>query len=210
MRGEMKRIMRWLFRYIHPARASILHAELHSISDSLWSLAEADSDNNVLGMETRLRLNRMQRELQDLVAGRLGFNATETWRTAYEEVLTRCEAKRYLSAAIVRNEDYWQDIPGKKSIEFNLLLLEHGFYIHRILVIDDFLWPTAAKTPGKPLMTWILEQYAAGMDISTPTCNHAHYATNFPLMKPIFAWLKTGGSVCPYSRRSSRRFKSWK
>ncbi len=50
-------------------------------------------------------------------------------------------------------------------MDFNLLLLEHNFYIHRILIIDDFLWPPAAQVPGKPLMSWILQQCSAGIQI---------------------------------------------
>ena len=33
------------------------------------------------------------------------------------------------------------------------------------MIIDEFLWPPAAKVPGEPLMRWALEQHTAGIQI---------------------------------------------
>ena len=93
------------------------------------------------------------------------FDSTETWRAVYEEVLSACTLKRYLSVALVRTEEYWRDTPGDRSIRFNGLLIDYGFYVHRILIVDDFLWPPKAALPSKELHSWILSQYSQGIQI---------------------------------------------
>ncbi len=77
----MKQFLRWLFHYAYQPADLSLRAELRSINESLWSIGQAEATNYVLDKETRLRLNRIQRELQKIAAGRLRFDATETWRT---------------------------------------------------------------------------------------------------------------------------------
>lgn len=94
------------------------------------------------------------------------FDSTETWRTVYEEVLNACKAKRYLSVAVVRSDDYWRDPPGQRSLQFNFQLVDHGFTVHRIFIIDDFFWPLAARTPSTVLFQWIQSQRIRGVDVS--------------------------------------------
>ena len=42
---------------------------------------------------------------------------------------------------------------------------DHGFYVHRILIVDDFLWPPKAALPSKELHSWILSQYSQEIQI---------------------------------------------
>jgi hypothetical protein len=112
-----------------------------------------------------LRIQRLHDELQLLAQGKLVFDSTETWRAVYEEVLSACTLKRYLSVALVRTEEYWRDTPGDRSIRFNGLLIDYGFYVHRILIVDDFLWPPKAALPSKELYAWVLSQYSKGIQI---------------------------------------------
>ena len=112
-----------------------------------------------------LRIQLFEEQLQLLTQGKLVFDSTETWRTVYEDVLSSCRLKRYLSVALVRTEDYWRDTPGDRSIHFNGMLVDYGFYVHRIVIIDDFLWPPLATLPSKELHTWILSQYTQGIQI---------------------------------------------
>ena len=113
-----------------------------------------------------MRLRDERDRLEQLGAGRLIFDSTETWRTVYEEILNACKAKRYLSVAVVRSDDYWRDKPGERSLEFNFQLVNHGFHVHRIFVIDDFFWPRAARTPSTILFHWIHSQRLRGIEVS--------------------------------------------
>lgn len=112
-----------------------------------------------------LRLERQREEIRLLAEGTLTFESTETWRAVYEDVLSACQCKRYLSVALVQTEDYWRSVPGDRSVSFNGTLVEYGFYVHRMFIIDDFLWPPKAALPSKHLYTWILQQYSMGIQV---------------------------------------------
>jgi hypothetical protein len=122
-------------------------------------------DNEHFRKQAVLRLKRQHDELQLLAQGKLVFDSTETWRAVYEEVLSACTLKRYLSVALVRTEDYWCGTPGERSIRFNALSVDYGFYVHRILIVDDFLWPPKATIPSKQLYNWMLSQFSKGIQI---------------------------------------------
>jgi hypothetical protein len=115
--------------------------------------------------QSLLRLERQREETRLLAEGKLVFESTETWRAVYEDVLSACQCKRYLSVALVQTEDYWRGLPGDRSVSFNGMLVEYGFYVHRIFIIDDFLWPPKATLPSKHLYTWIIEQYSKGIQV---------------------------------------------
>ncbi|MEM7317290.1 MAG: hypothetical protein AAF497_29540, partial [Planctomycetota bacterium] len=108
---------------------------------------QADSQHPELIRHIALRLDTWNDELAQLGQGRIAFSATETWRTIYERVLSRCQVRRYLSVALIRSDSYWQDLPGRASLEFNFQLVEHGFTVQRTFIIDPFFWPPSAKTP---------------------------------------------------------------
>ncbi len=113
-----------------------------------------------------IRLRDFRERLGSLSEGRLLFESTETWRTVYEEVLQACRTRRYLSVALIRSDDYWRDTPGDTSLQFNYDLVAHGFYVHRIFIIDEFFWPRSAQTPSTRLFQWIYEQRQRGVEIS--------------------------------------------
>ncbi|MCA9195990.1 MAG: hypothetical protein KDA87_00570 [Planctomycetales bacterium] len=112
------------------------------------------------------RLRDMAAQVGSLRDGRILFSSTETWRTVYEDVLQSCQTRRYLSVALIRSDDYWRDHPGENSLDFNFRLVNHGFYVHRLFVIDDFFWPKTARTPSQELHHWILKQHFAGIEVS--------------------------------------------
>ncbi|MCA9148120.1 MAG: hypothetical protein KDA92_02410 [Planctomycetales bacterium] len=112
------------------------------------------------------RLREIESRLRDLADQRLTFESTETWRTIYEDVLNACETRRYLSVAVIRSDDYWRDTPGERSLEFNYRLVNHGFYVHRLFVIDDFFWPRTARVPSTGLFHWIQGQRQQGIEVS--------------------------------------------
>ena len=105
-----------------------------------------------------MRLATMARDLTELTQVTLSFHATESWRTVYERVLSQCKTRRYLSVALLRTDNYWRDLPGQASLEFNFKLIEHGFSVQRTFIIDPFFWPPSAKTPSAGLLRWIMSQ----------------------------------------------------
>jgi hypothetical protein len=129
-------------------------ADCHSLSSAVFR------------KQVVLRLREIAERLRRMAEGRLIFESTETWRTVYEEVLESCETRRYLSVALIRSDDYWRDAPGENSLEFNYTLLSHGFYVHRVFLIDEFFWPRTARTPSTQLFHWIQEQHQRGIDVS--------------------------------------------
>ena len=116
--------------------------------------------------QTIVRLRDFSRRLSRLAEGRLIFDSTETWRTVYEDVLKACQPRRYLSVALIRTDDYWRDAPGENSLEFNYELIDHGFYVHRVFIIDEFFWPRTARTPSTELFHWIQSQRLRGVEVS--------------------------------------------
>jgi hypothetical protein len=138
-----------------------------AISTELDRLSQNDVlESEVFRQQVALRLHDKLTEITDLAAGKLVFSSTETWRTVYQQVLESADAKRYLSVALIRTDDYWRDAPGESSLKFNYELVAHGFHIHRVVIIDDFFWPRASRTPSKQLFHWILDQYHRGIEVS--------------------------------------------
>jgi hypothetical protein len=123
-------------------------------------------ESEVFRQQVALRLHDKLTDITDLAAGKLVFSSTETWRTVYRQVLESADAKRYLSVALIRTDEYWRDAPGESSLKFNYGLVAHGFHIHRVFIIDDFFWPRASRTPSKQLFLWILDQYRRGIEVS--------------------------------------------
>lgn len=141
-------------------RRSPVPSELHDTFSRIHLFPDP-----VYQTHAQLRLSEVLAHLRDLADGRLTFSSTETWRTAYEDLLNTVSTKRYLSVAVLNSEDYWQDQPGKRSIELNFQLLEHGFYVARIFILDDFFWPRMAAVPDTTMFEWISEQYYRGIDV---------------------------------------------
>jgi hypothetical protein len=135
----------------------------HSITESLRRLA--DQKDCILLEAAVGRIVAIQEEMRSLADGRIVFTATETWRTVYDELLRTPGIDCYRSVAWIRNEDYWQDVPGQHSMQTNYDLLQEGVSIERILILSDFFWPRAATLPAPDIRRWIDEQYKRGISI---------------------------------------------
>jgi len=122
-------------------------------------------EDEVLREQAALRLSQMATEAEDLAAGKLVFESTETWRAVYEAVLAGCRQRRYLSVAVIETEDYWRDRPGRASLEFNYRLVQHGFNVGRTLLIDEFFWPEKSDLPDKQLLHWAKAQQDEGITV---------------------------------------------
>lgn len=127
--------------------------------------AISEFDNSVFRKIVRFRIDELTTEFETMATGTVKFRSTETWRTAYEEILDRVPAKRYLSVALIQTDEYWQSEPGRRSIEFNLQLVQHGFYVARIFILDEFFWPPLSKTPDREIFNWISQQHDGGLDV---------------------------------------------
>ena len=125
----------------------------------------ADQTDSLFRDATITRLAAVQEELRNLAAGRIVFSATEAWRTVYDQILKSPEIALYRSVAWMRSEDYWQDSPGRRSMQLNYVRLREGVAIERILILDDFFWPEAATAPAAAIGRWIAEQHRRGIVI---------------------------------------------
>ena len=141
------------------------HPELLAAYDSFThALKGLASQNDPILRETAsVRLATVQEELRNLARGRIVFPATEAWRTVYEQILRSPDIRCYRSVAWLRNEDYWQDVPGRQSMQVNYDLLQQGVPIERILILCDYFWPVAAVRPAPDICRWIDRQYTRGM-----------------------------------------------
>lgn len=169
MHGMKK--LRWpLWPFYHPIRSDDYPAVSNvaqEFSDELARLLDNDILNsNVFRQQVTLRLHEHLAGISKLADGKLVFSSTEAWRTIYQQVLESVDVKRYLSVALIRSDDYWRDAPGESSLKFNYQLVDHGFHLHRLFIIDEFFWPRASKTPSKQLFHWILGQYQHGIEVS--------------------------------------------
>lgn len=112
-----------------------------------------------------LKLDSRCRELEDLARGRIAFHGTETWRAAYRDLLESLSVKTYFSVSWVRSEDYWNDPPGRQSMQLNYDLVERGFRITRVLILAEELWPFDEFSPRPSIRPWIQEQQERGISL---------------------------------------------
>jgi hypothetical protein len=112
------------------------------------------------------RLTTVSDEFATMAAGRIVFHATETWRTAYQHILETLRVKTYLSVAWVRTNDYWNDAPGRQSMQFNYELVGRGIRIERVHILSDELWPFDEKLPTGGMLEWLVEQRGQGIHVS--------------------------------------------
>jgi hypothetical protein len=92
------------------------------------------------------QLTTIGRSLKDLGAGMLTFENTESWRLIYEQILRSNLVYSYKSVAWVKDELYWQDEPGQKSIRLNQeLVSQQQLSMERIFILQDALWPSGTE-----------------------------------------------------------------
>lgn len=103
-------------------------------------------------------------QLATLAAGSVVYHNTETWRLAYELLLRSPGTYLYRSVAWVKDANYWQDEPGRKSLQVNFELQEQGrLNIERIAIVADQLWPAADWLPSEPVCSWLHSQHLRGI-----------------------------------------------
>lgn len=131
------------------------------------SLTRIVQHNDRLFLElARHRIESVAEEVAILAKGEVVFDATETWRAAYQRVLENMRVKSYYSVAWVRTNEYWNDAPGRQSMRFNYELIGRGFRIERVHVLPDELWPFEEKLPAGGVLEWLVEQQGRGIIVS--------------------------------------------
>src|SRR5229473_7716496 len=71
----------------------------------------------VLRQYALLKLASITEQVRSLASGKVVFSSTETWRTAYEDLLQSPAVKTYKSVSWVKTRGYWQDQPpGRQSM----------------------------------------------------------------------------------------------
>lgn len=102
--------------------------------------------------------------LQQVAAGTLVFEGTESWRIIYEALLRSRHVFLYRSVAWAKCDLYWQDEPGKQSTQLNLRLVgEQVLNIERIVILNDSLWPSDQLLPMEPMLSWIDAHHRHGI-----------------------------------------------
>ena len=122
--------------------------------------------DGILQEAALVKLASLRDQLASLARGQLVFSATQAWRVAYEQILTSPGIHCYRSVAWLQNEDYWQDEPGRQSMQLNYDLLSRGVLIERMLILSDFFWPPKALMPSEDVARWINQQHERGIAIA--------------------------------------------
>jgi hypothetical protein len=112
------------------------------------------------------RLEAIADELEVIAQGEIVFAATETWRAAYRHILETLHVKTYYSVAWVRTNDYWNDTPGRQSMQLNFELAGRGYRIERVHILADELWPFEENLPRTGILEWLVEQQGRGIIVS--------------------------------------------
>lgn len=144
------------------AKDSPMSREFEKIVDGIQASSNIESELfRELAIEELARIGQ-QTEL--LGRGIITFDETEAWRVAYERILRSPLVSRYFSVSLIRSADYWQDEPGKRSIELNYQLQdEKRLNVERIAIISASIWPDESDRPNSPIFEWLLDQYSNGI-----------------------------------------------
>jgi hypothetical protein len=110
----------------------------------------------------RLKATSMRQEIDSLADGTIVFTGTEAWRTVYEKLLSSPDVMEYQSVAWVRSADYWQDAPGRRSLQVNFDAVRRGVLIERLVILPDELWPADEVIPTGTIGQWIESQHNFG------------------------------------------------
>jgi len=106
-----------------------------------------------------LKLASVAGQIESLADGTVVFAGTEAWRTVYEQILRSPDLREYRSVAWVRTRDYWQDQPGRQSMNENYEAAHRGVFIERIVILRDDLWPREQLLPTEEILPWIEGQH---------------------------------------------------
>lgn len=109
-------------------------------------------------------LGRLATTIAEVSAGKITYEGTETWRIIYDKLLRSPGLHLYRSVAWVKNDNYWQDEPGRQSMKTNFELHGDGpLNIERIVILGNDAWPWNESLPVERIHRWIREQHDHGI-----------------------------------------------
>jgi hypothetical protein len=132
-------------------------------TDSLCTLAR--QRDPLLHEIAITKLTSLAEEVHTLANGTVEFHSTETWRAVYEKILLTLTVKAYLSVAWVKTSNYWDDVPGRRSLQLNQQLVAAGYHVERIVILRDRLWPSSERLPVGDVLSWLKQQSDNGIQI---------------------------------------------
>jgi hypothetical protein len=140
-----------------------LYERYHAICRGLTELArQADP---IIREMAALKLASLTGEIEALAGGTVVFAGTEAWRTVYEQLLRSRELREYRSVAWVRTRDYWQDQPGRQSMNANFEAVHRRVFVERIIILRDDLWPREHLLPADAILPWVQAQHDHGVRV---------------------------------------------
>jgi len=144
------------------ARDADMFQRYQAVSESLLT---ASRNPDPIYREIALEhLDELVRRAATIADTTFVFEGTETWRIVYERLLRSPGLHLYRSVAWVKNANYWQDEPGRKSMAVNFELNDaERLNIERIAIIADELWPAGDVWPAELVRQWLHEQHAKGI-----------------------------------------------
>ena len=159
---------RQLQRALESLAVPLALAPHHHLFDQYWAIAKAlaklaQTGDPILREMAVLKLASVAGEVETLASGTVVFSGTEAWRTVYDRLLKSPDVKQYRSVAWVRSRDYWQDAPGRQSMEANFEAAHRGVLIERVIILRNDLWPRGAALPHDEILPWIREQHNHGL-----------------------------------------------
>ncbi len=110
-----------------------------------------------------IKLASVAGQIEGLAAGTAAFSMTESWRTVYEELLRSPDLREYRSVAWAKTADYWQDPPGRQSMQVNFEAVHRGVLIERVIILPEQLWPRSEIVPTAKILPWIEDQHNHGL-----------------------------------------------
>ncbi len=138
-----------------------LYAQYLAFCKTLTDLA-AQTDP-ILREIAALKLASVNAQIGSLADGAVIFGGTETWRSVYDALLASPDIKEYQSVAWVRSREYWQDAPGKRSMNANFEAAYRGVVVERIVILRDELWPRDRLLPTDDILPWLEDQHDHGV-----------------------------------------------
>lgn len=138
-----------------------LAREFRRIGDAFESLTE--QTDPVFRQVAITKLLSIAEELGRMATGTIVFRETESWRTAYQQLLRSEKLKLYRSVAWVQCADYWQDVPGCQSMRENFDAINRGVIVERIIILTREFWPAGRLLPADNVLPWIIDQHNHGV-----------------------------------------------
>jgi hypothetical protein len=134
-----------------------------SLRDSLTELARhTDETLRAVALQKLAAINT---QIEGLRAGTIVFAGTEPWRAAYDALLASPRLREYWAVAWVRTSDYWQDAPGRQSMNANFEAAHRGVLVERYIILPESLWPTGELFPTEAIRPWIEKQHNNGFRV---------------------------------------------